>query len=301
MASHRQLKALGSPNPFAYLPLAPLVHVIDGTTSRAALRPGPLREDLRARRPESVRPVGSHFGVDFSYNRKTIDDQLAHDFRTKHGVTFVVRYLAPPAKKGQDPGKGLTLAEAKVWSRAGIDLACAYEVFETRAAGRYVKGRIDVLEARRLAPLWGSRDAIEARRLADLCGMPKTAPIYFAVDYDVLGHDLLFPGAPDMPQILNYFRAIAEKLGTACTGAYGGYGVIKALFDSKLIAFGWQAYAWSDGQLDPRAQLYQYQFYEKKSGEDKRPPKHLELAGIAVDYDKAKHENFGQWRAVFWH
>lgn len=276
MASHRPLKPVG--NHAGYLPLGPLVHVADGARSRSAFRPGPLREDIKSRSLQTVHAALPRFGVDLSYHRTTIDDRLARDFRTKYGVTFVVRYLARAAKKGKDPGKGLTADEAMVWSRAGIDLVCVYEVSERRAADGSAAGKAD---------------AVAARRLADLCGMPKTAPIYFAVDYDAVGHDLLNPRTPDMPHIYDYFRAIAKELGLSCTGAYGGYGVIKALFDRNLIVFGWQTYAWSNGKLDSRAQLYQYEFYDKKTR------KHLEFEHIQVDYDEANHDYFGQWRAVY--
>jgi hypothetical protein len=40
-------------------------------------------------------------------------------------------------------------------------------------------------------------------------------------------------------------------------GAYGGYYVVKRLFDAGLIDDGWQAYAWSGGQWDSRAALRQ--------------------------------------------
>jgi hypothetical protein len=39
--------------------------------------------------------------------------------------------------------------------------------------------------------------------------------------------------------------------------AYGGYDVIKFLFDEGLIKIGWQTKAWSQGRKDPRASLYQ--------------------------------------------
>ena len=56
--------------------------------------------------------------------------------------------------------------------------------------------------------------------------------------------------------------ASASVLPADRVGAYGGYHVIRGLFDQGLIQWGWQTSAWSkvSGKLhwDPRAHLQQY-------------------------------------------
>ena len=59
--------------------------------------------------------------------------------------------------------------------------------------------------------------------------------------------------------------------------------MISHLFDAGLIGYGWQTYAWSDGQWDHRAQLRQY-----SNGHT--------IAGVGVDYDQSTAVDFGQWR-----
>ena len=71
-------------------------------------------------------------------------------------------------------------------------------------------------------------------------------------------------------------------LGRSRTGAYGGYWVIKRLFDAHKIAWGWQTYAWSGGNWDSRAQLRQIQNGIDNGNEDK---------------DEAVAADFGQWGA----
>ena len=82
--------------------------------------------------------------------------------------------------------------------------------------------------------------------------MPGDRPIYFSVDFDATPQQ-------GRAAIDAYFDGVASVLGRARTGAYGGYYVIKRLFDDGKITWGWQTYAWSGGQWDPRAQLRQTQ------------------------------------------
>src|SRR5262249_31784386 len=143
------------------------------------------------------------------------------------GYTFVARYLS-----WDTSGKNLTASEAQSLFGVGIDVVANWE--------------------------WGSNDALqgydtgvsqaqEAQALATGCGMPPDRPIYFSVDFDAS------PG--QQAAIDSYFDGVASVLGASRVGAYGGYYVIQRLFDHGKIQWGWQTYAWSGGQWDPRAQL----------------------------------------------
>ena len=78
----------------------------------------------------------------------------------------------------------------------------------------------------------------------------------------------------------SYFDGVASVIGRSRTGAYGGYHVIKELFDNGKITWGWQTYAWSNGLWDKRAQLRQV-----LNGID----------GGDVDKDLGVAADFGQW------
>ena len=71
-------------------------------------------------------------------------------------------------------------------------------------------------------------------------------------------------------------------LGVDRTGAYGGIYVISSLFNAGKIKYGWQTYAWSDGQWDGRAQVRQVE-----NG--------MTIAGGSCDVDEAIAADFGQW------
>jgi hypothetical protein len=86
----------------------------------------------------------------------------------------------------------------------------------------------------------------------------------------------------DVREINDHFDGVASVLGLARTAAYGGFYPIKRLFDAGKIAYGWQTFAWSGGQWDPRAQLRQV-----RNG--------VTIAGADCDIDEAQVQDFGQW------
>ncbi|HYM55795.1 MAG TPA: glycoside hydrolase domain-containing protein, partial [Solirubrobacteraceae bacterium] len=171
------------------------------------------------------------------------------------GADFVCRYVSTPGNP-----KNIGSGEAVEMSRAGIDIVLVFETTAERAlAGRGA----------------GAADARSAERQATGVGMPAGRPIYFAVDFDATPQQQ----AP----IDEYFRGVASALGLDRTGAYGGYWVVKRLFDAGLIRWGWQTYAWSGGNWDPRAQLRQFSNSHT-------------VGGIECDYDHGLGRDFGQWR-----
>lgn len=167
-----------------------------------------------------------------------------------HQISFVCRYLSGFSKD-------LTPAEARDLSAAGLEIVLVWETTAARA------------EAGSSA---GISDARAALAEAERCGMPAGRPIYFAVDIDTTVG----------PNITAYFQGVNHIMGVSRSGVYGGYKVVKALFDKKLVAYGWQTYAWSGGQWDPRAQLQQYS-------------NNHTISGHSVDYDRSTVSDFGQW------
>ena len=185
------------------------------------------------------------FGIDLAWG--TISNRALR----AAGVHFVCRYLS------HDASKNLTLEEAERYAKGGIDSIVVWET----TAGRALEGE-----------LAGIEDAKAAAAMAAACGQPKGRPIYFAVDQDVADAD-----------VAAYFEGVRSVLGRHRVGAYAGIRVISHLFDAGLVGYGWQTYAWSDGQWDHRAQLRQY-----SNGHT--------IAGVGVDYDQSTVVDFGQWR-----
>jgi hypothetical protein len=203
--------------------------------------------DTRSGRIAST--LGDPQGVDYAWSRPSSPQALR-----AAGYSFVARYLS-----WDTTGKNLSAAEAQNLFAAGIDVVANWEWDANDALDGYSTG---------------VNDATEAQTLAAQCGMPPDRPIYFSVDFDAT------PG--QQAAIDSYFDGVASVIGAARTGAYGGYYVIQRLFDHGKIKWGWQTYAWSGGQWDPRAQLQQID-----NG--------VTVAGASCDIDQAVATDFGQW------
>lgn len=187
------------------------------------------------------------FGVDYVSGPSPTELKAA-------GIAFACRYLSEVNQLTQV--KLLSPNEAKALSQAGIAIVSNFEWYSTRVLEGFSAG---VADAR-----------IAASQHAN-CGGPSTRPIYFSVDADVSGD-----------QVLQYFKGVASIIGLTRTGAYGSYRVLKYLFDEEAITWGWQTYAWSYGAWEPRAHIQQYQ-----NG--------VALSGHSVDYDRSVKSDFGQW------
>ena len=194
------------------------------------------------------------FGLDYSGGRPS------HTAMKTAGMTFVCRYIGSQVRKAGRDAKWLSPAEAKSLHGDGFAIVAVFETTAKRAEAGHAAGVADAHTA-----------------IAELayCGLPANLPVYFAVDYDTTVG----------PNVTGYFQGVASVLGLARTGGYAGYKVIKALFDKKLITYGWQTYAWSDGKWDSRAQLQQY-------------ANNKTIGGASVDYDRAMHADYGQWPAA---
>jgi MYXO-CTERM domain-containing protein len=192
-------------------------------------------------------------GVDYSWARPS-PSGLKSD-----GYTFAARYLSYDTT-----GKNLSATEAKDLWAAGVDVVANWEDSGTAALNGYSQG---------------VSDAKSADAQANEDGIPAGRPIYFSVDFDAT--------PAEEATITAYFQGVASVIGLARTGAYGGYYVIKSLFDGGTIKWGWQTYAWSGGQWDSRAQFRQVQNDITAAGDTG-----------CCDEDQAVDADFGQWHAA---
>jgi hypothetical protein len=207
----------------------------------------------------------SHKVVDYSFSR--FSPAQLHNM----GAVAVGRYLT--VVNAQTEGKLLTRAEAQGLSAAGIGIVSTFEYQASDALGGYQQGK-------EYAGL-----ALEQHAAA---GGPAGRPIYFGVDFDTPDYAPNLPNTPEnahakLGAIGHYFQGINDTLGGPhLTGAYGGYWVIKRLFEAGLIGLGWQTAAWSGGERYPRAAMYQHGFFG------------------SYDVNDASVDDYGQWR-IGWH
>lgn len=185
--------------------------------------------------------------IDFSFSRvRNIAEMKAA------GIKGVMRYVSP------NPPKNLEAWEIKEFRENGIDICVNYEWYAERPREGYAAG---------------VEDARIALNLCNQLGYPGV--VYAAIDFDAR--------ESEQPTINEYMRGYISVLGDRGKAAYGGYYVIKRLFDAGIINYGWQTYAWSGGQWDPRAQLRQV-----LNGQ--------QLAGATIDYNESMSD-YGQWKA----
>jgi hypothetical protein len=130
----------------------------------------------------------------------------------------------------------------------------------------------------------GVADAQTALQLHGAAGGTSSAPIFFSVD-DNIDLDTWNGTAVD------WFRGINSVLGVERTGIYGhanacGWAVRDGVIGhstSPGFRWGWQTKAWSNGEREPTAVLYQ--------GIIEGPV----LNGIKVDVDDVLAPDYGQW------
>ena len=105
----------------------------------------------------------------------------------------------------------------------------------------------------------GVADAQTALRLHAAAGGPDSAPIFFSVDEDI---DLNTWNS----LAVEWFRGINSVLAVNRTGIYGhakacGWAIRDGVIGRSTTAghgWAWQTKAWSDGEREPAAVLYQY-------------------------------------------
>ena len=186
--------------------------------------------------------------ADYSFARPTLA-QMRHD-----GIVGVLRYLSPDTPASH--GKILFAPEKDSLLLAGFDIALNFEWYEGRCNEGYQAGVID-----------GQTAFAQAKGL----GYPAGKTIYFS-------HDT---GSYNWTAIEDYFRGVRAALGGYYKiGAYGSYELIGHLHQKGLIEFGWQTLAWSFGQRDPWAVIYQ-------NG--------TQLYNGSVDLNEVTSTNIGSW------
>ncbi|WP_436663533.1 glycoside hydrolase domain-containing protein [Alicyclobacillus acidoterrestris] len=150
------------------------------------------------------------------------------------GYKVIGRYLGA---KTTSMTKTITPDELKTIQSAGLSVILFWETNPT-AASYFTADQ-------------GVADAKQAMEEMEYLGAPKTAAIYFVVDYDAQ--------APDMAAIEAYFKAVRATVnGAYLVGAYGSYAVVSALWKTGYVDKVMQTYAWSAGQLF-NGHVYQYQ------------------------------------------
>ena len=187
------------------------------------------------------------FGVDEAWDRLTPAEARAA------GKQFLIGYVS------EDQAKNLTPALVRAYHDAGQGVLVVYEynihAAETGAAG-------------------GTRNAQLAVQLAKALGYPRGCAIAFAVDEQ----------SPNLASLAAYaqaFTAVCHAAGYRSM-VYGGYATVKYCLDHHLVDLGWQTYAWSNGQWDPRAVIRQV-----RNG--------VTIAGKDVDLDTAMVADYGAW------
>jgi hypothetical protein len=135
----------------------------------------------------------------------------------------------------------------------------------------------------------GVADANTALRLHAAAGGADSAPIFFSVDEDI---DL----NTWKTIAVEWFRGINSVLGTDRTGIYGHSGACGWAIGDGVIGhsttaghrWAWQTKAWSHGEREPAAVLYQSVVVTASDPG-------VVLGDIHVDEDEVLAADFGQW------
>jgi hypothetical protein len=216
---------------------------------------GPIEEDTEYRQP-----MGYPLVLDYAGGPGTgPDGHVSGAVLKANGVDAVCRYLYGLGTSLQY--KQLTKPEAKDLQANGIGIVSNFEQGTQNCLGGFSQGVIDAKAG----------DSVHKS-----CGGPDNAVIYFSVDYD----------APesDQPVINEYFKGIASVIDLQRTAAYGGYWIIKRLFDAGLIVKGWQTEAWSGNNIDSRISLLQRNGLGYKS-----------VDRVQTDINEAHTDDYGAW------
>jgi hypothetical protein len=135
----------------------------------------------------------------------------------------------------------------------------------------------------------GVADARTALQLHAAAGGGVAAPVFFSLDEDI-DRDTWSTIA------VEWFRGINSVLGANRTGIYGSSQACAWAIGDGVIGYSttaghrwaWQTRAWSDGEREPTAVLYQSTIVTATD------PGVL-LGGIHVDEDEVLAPDFGQW------
>lgn len=141
------------------------------------------------------------------------------DCLRQHGYTFACRYL-------KAAGQPLTRPEAEAISAAGLYIVTVVEKGFPTTAGYFSRAK-------------GEEDGRWAAHLAASIGQPRTAPLYYAVDYD--------PGPGDVEGPINaYFDGVLAGMEAAVgepfpLGVYGSGLTCGWLVRHTHVQYSWLA------------------------------------------------------------
>jgi hypothetical protein len=196
------------------------------------------------------------------------------------GYDGVVQYVSESRPGANFEGKPITREYADALRAAGLHIVSNFQYGKPgwSAPSDYTRGYDG-----------GVADAQTALRLHAAAGGGDSAPIFFSVDENI---DVNTWNSV----AVEWFRGISSVLGVGRTGIYGhsqacGWAIRDGVIGPSTTAghkWAWQTKAWSDGQREPMAVLYQSVVNSPSS------PGPL-LGGIHVDVDEVLATDFGQW------
>ena len=207
--------------------------------------------------------------IDFAERR------IAPDEIKSAGYDGVVNYVSESRPGANFEAKPITRAYADALRAAGLHIVSNFQYGKPGWANPsdFTRGHDG-----------GVADAQTAMGLHNDAGGTSSAPIFFSVDDNI---DLNTWNSV----AVEWFRGINSVLGVERTGIYGHSNACGwAIKDSVVghsstpgFRWAWQTKAWSNGQREPAAVLYQ----EILEGPV--------LGGIKVDVDQVLAADYGQW------
>lgn len=149
------------------------------------------------------------------------------------GYDFVVRYLTVGGPGL--PGKLLTTTEFADLIANDVAIAFNFETTADRMLDGYAAGVADANTATSV--------------VASLGVPPDRRIVYFSADFDA--------SPAQQAEIDDYLRGAISVLGLGHVGAYGSFYVCKRCLDNQTATWAWQTAAWSGGNVEPRAHIFQ--------------------------------------------
>ncbi len=196
------------------------------------------------------------------------------------GYAGVVNYVSEARPGSNFEAKPLTREYADALRAAGLHIVSNYQYGKPNgtAPSDFTRGFDG-----------GVADAHTALRLHEAAGGSASAPIFFSVDDDINGETW-------NTLAVNWFRGINSVLGTQRTGIYGHAQSCRWAINDSVIgrsstpghSWAWQTKAWSHGQRETAAVLYQAVVNTPSE------PGPL-LGGIHIDVDDVLAADYGQW------
>lgn len=206
--------------------------------------------------------------------------QIPADHIRAAGYSGVINYVSLSRPGSSMGAKPITRAYAEQLTAAGLMIVSNYQ---------YGKPGGTAPSDFRRGFEGGVADARTAWELHTAAGGGQSAPIFFSIDEDI-NHDTWNNLA------LKWFRGINSVLGVQRTGVYGGLDVCQWAAADGVIGnsrtpghrWAWQTKAWSHGQVDPAAVLYQRVV---STASNPGPV----VGGLEVDVNDVLAADCGQW------